>query len=139
MKKHGAVLCGVLAVAAALAIASRAMGAEKRSGTETRVARIAEIEVDPQQLEAYRAALREGVEAALRLEPGVLTITAVSIKEHPEQIRVFELYASAAAYQSHLQTAHFKKYKAATQGMVKSLRLVETDPIVLGSKGLPTR
>jgi hypothetical protein len=29
----------------------------------------------------------------------------------------------------------FKKYQTVTQGMVKSLRLVETDPIILGSKG----
>jgi quinol monooxygenase YgiN len=38
------------------------------------------------------------------------------------------------AYQAHLQTAQFKKYKAETQKMVKSLKLIETNPILLGSK-----
>ena len=90
--------------------------------------------MDPLQLEPYKAALREGIEAAIRLEPGVITLYAVSLKEHPEQIRVFEVYASPAAYQSHLQTPHFKRYKATTQSMVRSLRLIETDPIALGSK-----
>lgn len=104
---------------------TRAQGAQP-------IARIAEIEVDPQQLEAYKAALREGIEAAMRLEPGVLSLSAVSVQGHPEQVRVFEVYASREAYQAHLQTAHFRRYKAVTQGMVRSLKLVETEPILLG-------
>ena len=34
----------------------------------------------------------------------------------------------------HLETPHFKKYKTETAGMVKSLTLVETEPILLGTK-----
>ncbi len=34
------------------------------------------------------------------------------------------------AYLSHLQTAHFKKYKEGTAQMVKSLRLIDTQPMV---------
>jgi quinol monooxygenase YgiN len=59
---------------------------------------------------------------------------AVSVKNHPDQIRLLEIYSSDASYQSHLQGPHFKKYKSETRGMVKSLRLVETEPILLGSK-----
>ena len=99
------------------------------------VVRLAELEIDPAQLPAYTAALKEEIGASIRLEPGVLTLYAVAVKGHPEQIRLFEMYASAAAYQAHLQSPHFLKYKAATQGMVKGLRLVETQPILLGSKG----
>jgi quinol monooxygenase YgiN len=40
-----------------------------------------------------------------------------------------------AAYKAHLETPHFKKYKTTTQGMVKSLKLAETEPIILGTKG----
>lgn len=96
--------------------------------------RIAEIEIDPQQVEAYKAALREGITAALRLEPGVLSISAVSVKGHPEQVRIFEVYASQQAYEAHLQTSHFRKYKAATQSMVRSLKLIDTEPIFLEGK-----
>ena len=56
----------------------------------------------------------------------------VSLKEHPEQIRLFEMYRDAASYESHLQSPHFKAYKVQTQGMVKNLRLIKTDPILLG-------
>ena len=46
----------------------------------------------------------------------------------------FEMYADQAAYDAHLNTSHFVKYKTGTQEMVKSLVLVETDPILLRAK-----
>lgn len=98
------------------------------------IVRIAELEIDPAQLDAYKLALKEEIEASIRLEPGVLAFYAVSLKDHPEQIRLFETYADARAYESHLQSPHFKTYKSRTQQMVKSLRLIETEPILLGSK-----
>jgi quinol monooxygenase YgiN len=49
-------------------------------------------------------------------------------------VRIFEVYRDQAAYESHLQSPHFKKYKETTQGMVKSLKLIETEPIILGAK-----
>jgi quinol monooxygenase YgiN len=101
---------------------------------KSRVVRLAELHVDPSQLEEYKSALRDEIEASIRLEPGVLTLYAVSVKGDPAQIRIFEMYADAAAYEAHLQTPHFKKYKTGTQGMVRSLVLVETDPILLGAK-----
>jgi quinol monooxygenase YgiN len=101
---------------------------------QRRVVRLAELQIDPSQLEEYKAALRDEIEASIRLEPGVLTLYAVSVKGDPAQIRLFEMYLDTAAYEAHLQTPHFKKYKAGTQGMVKSLVLVETEPILLGAK-----
>lgn len=50
------------------------------------------------------------------------------MKGEPNQIRLFETYASPAAYQSHLQSEHFEKYKIVTASMVKSLRLIRTGP-----------
>ena len=98
------------------------------------VVRIAELEIDPSQLEAYKAALKKEIATSTRIEPGVVTLSAVAIKSHPTQIRIFETYRNEAAYQAHLQTPHFKKYKSQTQEMVKSLKLIEADPIVLGPK-----
>ena len=96
--------------------------------------RLAELEIDPAQLDSYKAALKEEIETSIRLEPGVLTLFAVSVKDRPTQIRIFEAYADMAAYEAHIRTPHFTKYKIGTQHMVKSLTLVETDPIVLGAK-----
>jgi quinol monooxygenase YgiN len=47
---------------------------------------------------------------------------------------VFEMYTDADAYKARLETHHFKKCKATTENMVKSLKLVETVPIMLSAK-----
>jgi len=98
------------------------------------VVRVARIVVDVTQLPQYKAALKEGMETAVRLEPGVLSLNAVYEKENPTHVLVLEVYASAAAYQAHLQTPHFKKYKTTTKDMVKSLELVDVEPIALATK-----
>ena len=98
------------------------------------VVRLAELEIDPVQLDSYKAFLREEIETSIRVEPGVLNLYAVSVKGRPTQIRIFEIYADAAAYEAHLRTPHFLKYKTGTQSMVKSLHLLETEPVLLGAK-----
>ncbi len=94
----------------------------------------AEIEIDPAQLEDYKAAVTEQIETATRVEPGVLVLYAVSEKDNPARVRVFEIYRDADAYRLHLETAHFKKYKTTTEKMVRSLKLIQTTPIWLGTK-----
>jgi quinol monooxygenase YgiN len=125
------ILLGLPLIASCLLLAIRRGLSEP---LDDRMVRIAELEIYPDQLDAFKAALKEEIEASIRAEPGVLTLYAVSIKSHPEQIRLFETYRDSASYQVHLQSPHFKKYKEETQQMVKSLTLVETDPILLGSK-----
>ncbi|NII27646.1 antibiotic biosynthesis monooxygenase [Pseudoflavitalea sp. X16] len=96
--------------------------------------RIAKILIDSAQLESYNAALKEHAEAAVSKEPGVRTLYAVYDKEHPTHVTVFEIYASLAAYQSHIQTPHFLKYKSTVKNMVKSLELTDVIPIALEAK-----
>jgi len=98
------------------------------------VVRMAKLQIDSAQLEAYKAVLKWHAETAVHVEPGVLTLHAVSDKDNPTHITVFEIYASEEAYKSHLETAHFKKYKSETRNMVKSLELVQVDPIALETK-----
>ena len=95
---------------------------------------VADIEIDATQLDAYKAAVMEQIETAIRVEPGVLVLYAVSDKDNPTHVRVFEIYRDITAYRSHLETVHFKKYKATVETMVKSLKLNRTDPIMLGAQ-----
>src|SRR2546423_14790077 len=71
--------------------------------------RIAKIVIDSPQLNNYKSALKEHAKAAVSKEPGVLTMYAVYDKEQPTNVTVFEIYASASAYRSHIQTTHFLK------------------------------
>ena len=101
---------------------------------KNQMVRMAKLVIDPTQLENYKAILKEEIEASVRVEPGVLTLYAVSEKENPNHIVILEIYASTDAYKSHVQTPHFLKYKNATKDMVKSLELIDADPLVPGMK-----
>lgn len=96
--------------------------------------RMAEIEIDPLQLESYKSAIREEIETSVRVEPGVLAIYSVAVKDDPTHLRFFEIYADEAAYRQHLDSPHFRKYVEITKPMITSRKLIETVPIVLGSK-----
>src|SRR5437762_8150661 len=71
---------------------------------QAKVVRVAKLDIDPAQLDAYKAALQEEIETSVRLEPGVLGLFAVAEKENSAQITILELYADKDAYNAHLQT-----------------------------------
>ena len=96
--------------------------------------RLAKLVIHSTQLETYKAILKEEIETSLKVEPGVLTLYAVAEKNRPTHITILEIYASIDAYQKHIQTSHFLKYKNGTTNMVKSLELVETEPLFPGVK-----
>jgi quinol monooxygenase YgiN len=89
--------------------------------------RIAKIKVDVNQIEQYKSALKEQMNAAIKLEPGVLSYTVVADKKDASLITIMEVYANQEAYQSHILTPHFKKYKDTVKNMVLSLELIDTE------------
>jgi quinol monooxygenase YgiN len=118
----------------ALMLASTLVGAAASQERQRQYVQIAEIEIDPTQVEQYKAAVAEHAETAIRAEPGVLVLYAMFENDNPARIRVVEVYASTEAYRVHLEAPHFKKYKNVTEKMVKSLKLVQTTPIALAAK-----
>lgn len=107
---------------------------ETAPAAENNLVRLSKIMVDPAQLDAYNAFLKEEIEASMRLEPGVLTLYATAEKEAPNRVTILEIYADHAAYESHLKTPHFQKYKQGTLNMVQQLELVDVSPLIPGLK-----
>ena len=101
---------------------------------KNQMVRIAKIEVDPAQLVEYNKALKEQMTTAVSVEPGVLTYYAVADKTNPAKITILEIYADSAAYLTHIETPHFKKYKATVKDMVKSLELENVEIIGVAKK-----
>ena len=91
--------------------------------------RISEIETDSNFVEEYKSILKEESRASMELEPGVICIYPMYQKENPTQVRILEIYADRNAYESHLKTPHFQKYKTTTLKMVKSLKLIDMEAI----------
>ena len=97
--------------------------------TNDLIVRIAEIEVNEGYLEEYLAAAHNVGTKSVEIEPGVICIFPMQVKESTNTIRIVEIYRNEEAYQAHLQTPHFLEYKQGTLHMVKSLRLVATEPL----------
>lgn len=97
---------------------------------EKNLVRLSKITVDPAQLGAYNVFLKEEIEASMRLEPGVLALYATAEKDAPHKVTILEIYADSTAYESHLKTPHFQKYKQSTLSMVKELELVDVKPLI---------
>jgi len=95
---------------------------------------LAEVEIDPTQLDAYKATMKEHIETAMRVEPGVLVLYAMAHKDDPVRITMFEVYKDIDAYRAHLEAPHFRIYKVTTETMVKSLKLVPVTPILFATK-----
>ena len=101
----------------------------KEPMTTDGIVRLSKIEVYPQYLDEYMKYATEVGEVSLRTEPGVLTMYAVSEKENPCMVTILETYASQKAYELHITSKHFQKYKQGTLHMVKRLTLSDQTPL----------
>jgi quinol monooxygenase YgiN len=122
--KHALTIFVMVSVFAQMAVAQE----------NNQIVRIAKLVIDSSHLENYKNFLKEEIETSVRVEKGVLTLYAVSEKARPTHFTILEIYADEKAYKAHLQTPHFIKYKNATKDMVKSLELIESNPLVPGMK-----
>lgn len=93
------------------------------------IVRLSKIEVRPEYLDEYMRYAAEVGEVSLRTEPGVLTMYAMAEKGDPCRITILETYASRAAYDSHIASEHFRRYKQGTLHMVRSLVLSDQTPL----------
>ena len=96
---------------------------------KTMIVRLAEIEVYPEHLQEYLKFAGEVDRLSVEREPGVVCLFPMQSAEDSTQIRILEIYASEEAYQSHIKTEHFLKYKQGTLHMVKSLKLPTMQPL----------
>ena len=96
---------------------------------EDGIVRLSKIEVYPEHLEEYMKFAIEVGEVSILTEPGVITMYAVADKENPNLITILETYSSQEAYQKHIASEHFQKYKKGTLHMVKSLKLEDQNPL----------
>jgi quinol monooxygenase YgiN len=97
---------------------------------EDRLVRLSKIEVYEEYLDEYLSFVGEVGRASVEQEEGVLTLFSVQEKERPCHITILEIYASRAAYEHHITTPHFQKYKQGTLHMVKSLELCDGKALV---------
>ena len=103
-------------------------------GVNAPFVRIAQLRIDPAQIEAFKAAAAAVGRASIAEEPGCLALYAVADRDDVSHVTVFEIYRDEAAYQAHVRSAHFLHFRAVTDAMVQSRHLATAIPISLANK-----
>jgi len=95
---------GHLAAICAVLISVLSWGSAMADARDKQIVRMAELEIEPAQLDAYKALLSEEIETSIRIERGVLMLNAVSLKARPSLVRILDVYADQTAYEAHLRS-----------------------------------
>lgn len=96
--------------------------------------RLIKIELHSNAVENFNKLGRTVMLPGIKEEPGILVMYAAAEKENPTRVSILEVYESLAAYNTHITTPHYLEYKESAKTLVKSLRFIDVDPILLGSK-----
>jgi autoinducer 2-degrading protein len=74
--------------------------------------------VKPEHHNKFLKLVSENAKSSLLNEIGCTRFDVCSDADHPEEIFLYEIYTSPAAFKSHLQTDHFSKFDRETVHMV---------------------
>jgi quinol monooxygenase YgiN len=78
---------------------------------------LVELVVVPSDLAKFLELAKDNAAAAVK-DPGVREFNITQMASNPNHIVFYEVYDNEAALNAHRATDHFKKYQAATAGMV---------------------
>lgn len=98
--------------------------------SDTRIVRLAKLEIYEEYLNEYLGFVSEVGRESVEKEEGVITLFSVQEKDNPCRITILEIYASQAAYEYHITTPHFQRYKQGTLHMVKDLQLIDGTALI---------
>lgn len=117
-------------VATALELLFLSLPMHAQTTSTAPMVRLAEVEVHSDKVDAFLRVADEVAQASVRTEPGVLALYPVRVKGTTSTFRVIEVYRDQEAYEAHLKTPHFLRYKEASLPLVASLRLLDTESLV---------
>lgn len=93
-----------------------------------------DLVIVPSEMPKFLEAIKENGANAVK-EPGCREFNITVLASNPNHVFLYEVYDNEAALEAHRQTPHFKKYQAATQGMVADRAVRAMSAVALNSKG----
>ena len=104
-----------IAVAAWVLLPMRGHEAQAQSGPL--YINAVDLDINPADIDKFLAAPKANGAAAVQ-EPGCREFNITVSQKDPNHVFVFEVYESAAAFDAHLNTDHFRKYAATAKDIV---------------------
>lgn len=81
---------------------------------------VVDFEINPDHMDSFLPKMQENARTSLAQEEACLQFDVLTDPDRPSSVMLYELYASQAAFQAHLNTAHFKRFDAAVGPMITS-------------------
>ncbi len=92
-----------------------------------------DLVIVPSELPKFLEAIKENGANAVK-EPGCREFNITVLASNPNHVFLYEVYDNEAALEAHRQTPHFKKYQAATAGMVADRSVRAMSVVAMNSK-----
>lgn len=96
--------------------------------------RLIKIEIDSNAVDAFNNLGKNVMLPGIKKESGVLVMYAAAEKDNPTRVSILGVYEDLAAYNRHIKKPHYLQYKQEAKSLVKSLKFIDVNPILLGSK-----
>jgi quinol monooxygenase YgiN len=81
---------------------------------------LAEFAPEPTSAKTFLQLVAQNAAASVRNEPGCRRFDVLVSDNADDAIVLYEIYADEAAFDAHLQTAHFAAFDSAVAGMIRS-------------------
>ena len=115
----------ILVSACVMIACGQDMKKDMQDNYDSRIVRLSKLEIYEEYLDEYLSFVGEVGRLSYEREEGVITLFSVQEKERPCHITILEIYANREAYEHHIATPHFQRYKQGTLHMVKDLQLLD--------------
>ena len=97
----------------------------------SQVALFVDIEIEPDQVDAFDALIRSHAAGVLAEEDGCLAFTVGVDREAPTHFWLFELYRDQAAVDAHRASPRLLGFRESLTSMRRGMRRVEADILAL--------
>lgn len=79
---------------------------------------VVQFEIVPTEMDAFLPLMHANARASLQEEPGCQRFDVLTDETRPTSVVLYELYDDAAAFDTHLASAHFASFDAASSPMI---------------------
>ena len=100
------------------------------------IIRIFEMQIRPESVQKFTELGKNNIRQSVNTEQGVLGMYVMTDKADPNKFYVVEAYADETAYQAHRASPHFQAWLNGAKEMIVSRKMIETNPVVFGSKAV---
>lgn len=76
------------------------------------------FQITPGQMQAFLPLMLQNARTSLQAEAGCRQFDVATDPDFPDEVFLYELYTSPAAFQTHLASMHFKEFDAQVEGMI---------------------